>query len=258
MIGRTVEKVAARSEGVLVDEVEALDVMPAVAALNERFKTYIFVGDETQIFERRGGRSPRPFALANGPAHGAASQNDVENDVQLVNEEEEEEWQVNKAYKPQERGVTDFLKKDNGNIENLSGPTLCKRCGPAITSFLSALLAPMRPQLVDFKSGDMAPATKLHHIIYRGSGWLTWEQLRDDSPLARRGRGFFERPSLDTSSAPFDKPQVAWHDVLFRALLVHVDWDLKQKGERVLIICFLRRVSEPVAALLAAFLSEPV
>ena len=28
------------------------------------------------------------------------------------------------------------------------------------------------------------------------------------------------------------------------------------KGERVLIICFLRRVSEPIAALLAAFLSE--
>ena len=44
--------------------------------------------------------------------------------------------------------------------------------------------------------------------------------------------------------------------MLFRALLVHVDWDLKHKGERVLIICFLRRVSEPVAALLAAFLSE--
>ena len=29
-----------------------------------------------------------------------------------------------------------------------------------------------------------------------------------------------------------------------------------QEGERMLIICFLRRVSEPVAALLAAFLSE--
>ena len=239
MIGRTVEKVAARSEGVLLDEVEALDVMQAVAALNERFT----------------------FALAIGAAHGAASQNDVENDVQLVNEEEEEpqeeeeeKWQVNKAYKPQERGVTDFLKKGNGNIENLSGLTLCKRCGPAITSFLSDLLAPMRPQLVDFKSSDKAPATKLDHIMYCGSGWLTWEQLRDDSPLARRGRGLWERPSLDTSSG--NKPQVAWHDVLFRALLVHVDWDLKQKGERVLIICFLRRVSEPVAALLAAFLSE--
>ena len=35
MIGRTVAKVAARSEGALVDEVQALDVLPAVAALNE-------------------------------------------------------------------------------------------------------------------------------------------------------------------------------------------------------------------------------
>ena len=38
-----------------------------------------------------------------------------------------------------------------------------------------------------------------------------------------------------------------------------MEWDLKhemQEGERMLIICFLRRVSEPVAALLAAFLSE--
>ena len=42
-------------------------------------------------------------------------------------------------------------------------------------------------------------------------------------------------------------------------MLVHVAWDLQhemQAGERILIICFLRRVSEPVAALLAAFLSE--
>ena len=117
MIGRTVEKVAARSEGVLLDEVEALDVMQAVAALNERFKTCIFVGDENQKFERRGSRSPRPFALAIGPAHSAASQNDVENEVQLVNEEEEPqeeeeeegEWQVNKAYKPQTSCVSEAL-----------------------------------------------------------------------------------------------------------------------------------------------------
>ena len=70
-----------------------------------------------------------------------------------------------------------------------------------------------------------------------------------------------ERPSLDTrlSSASIKQQQVVWHDVLFRALLVHVERDLKhevQEGERMLIICFLRRVSEPVAALLAAFLSE--
>ena len=90
--------------------------------------------------------------------------------------------------------------------------------------------------------------------MYCGSGWLSWEQLRDDSPLARRGQSWWERPSLDTSSG--NKPQVAWHDVLFRALLLHVHWDLKHKAERVLIVCFLRRVSEPVAALLAAFLSE--
>ena len=57
-MGRTVAKVAARSEGVLLDEVEALDVLPAVAALNEHFKTCIFVGDENQKFERRG-----PFVL---------------------------------------------------------------------------------------------------------------------------------------------------------------------------------------------------
>ena len=35
MIGQTVAKVAARSEGARLDEVEALDVLPAVAALNE-------------------------------------------------------------------------------------------------------------------------------------------------------------------------------------------------------------------------------
>ena len=172
MIGQTVEKVAARSEGVLLDEVEALDVMQAVAALNERFKTCIFVGDENQKLERRGTRSLRPFALAIGPAHSAASQNDVENDVQLVNEEEEEEpqeeeeeWQVNKAYKPQERGVTDFLKKGNGNIENLSGLTLCKRCGPAITSFLSALLAPMRRRFQVQRQGACNEAGS-HNVLW--------------------------------------------------------------------------------------------
>ena len=253
MIGRTVAKVAARSEGVLLDDVEALDVLPAVAALNEHFKTCIFVGDENQKFQRRGARSPRPFALAIGTAHGAASQVLSQCDDVVVIEE------TNKAYIPRERGISDWFDKDNDNIENLSRLTLCKRCGPAITSFLSAL-APMRPQLADFKSSDMAPATKLDHIMYCGSGWLTWEQLRDDLSFARRARDLLERPSLDTnlSSAHF-KQQVVWHDVLFRALLVHVEWDLKhemQEGERMLIICFLRRVSEPVAALLAAFLSE--
>ena len=62
MIGRTVAKVAARSEGALVDEVEALDVLPAVAALNEHFKTCIFVGDENQTFlNQRRGQSPNSF-----------------------------------------------------------------------------------------------------------------------------------------------------------------------------------------------------
>ena len=67
---------------------------------------------------------------------------DVENEVQLVNEEE---LPVNSSFMPRERSISDWLDKDNGNIEHLSGLTLCKRCGPAITSFLSALLAPMKP-----------------------------------------------------------------------------------------------------------------
>ena len=93
--------------------------------------------------------------------------------------------------------------------------------------------------------------------MYCGSGWLTWEQLCDDSSAARRGGDLWERPSLDAGSGP--KQQVVWREVLFRALLVHVVWDLKhemQGGERMLIICFLRRLSEPVAVLLAAFLPE--
>ena len=163
------------------------------------------------------------------------------------------------SYVPHERGTPDLFDKDNRNIEHLSGLTHCKRCGPAATSFLSSLLAPTRPQLADFKSSNTVPPTKLDHIVYCGSGWLTWEQLCDDSSTARRasGRSLWERPSLDTSSGP--KQQVVWHEVLFRALLVHVARDLKhemQAGEKMLIICFLRSVSEPVAALLAAFLSE--
>ena len=51
----------------------------------------------------------------------------------------------------------------------------------------------MRPQLADFKSSNKAPATKLDHIMYCGSGWLTWEQLRDDSSFARRGRDLWAR-----------------------------------------------------------------
>ena len=65
MIGRTVAKVAARSEGVLLDEVEALDMLPAVAALNEHFRTCIFVGNENQKFQRRGAWSPRPVCIGN-------------------------------------------------------------------------------------------------------------------------------------------------------------------------------------------------
>ena len=100
MIGRTVAKVAARSEGALVDEVEALDVLPAVAALNEHFKTCIFVGDENQTFlNQRRGQSPEQFPLVSGRAHSAASNlkkrkisksDDVKNEVELVDEEEED------------------------------------------------------------------------------------------------------------------------------------------------------------------------
>ena len=64
-----------------------------------------------------------------------------------------------------------------------------------------------------------------------------WRKLRDDSSFARRARDLWERPSLDTSSAP--KQQVVWHDVLFRALLVHVEWDLKhelQAGELLSVV----------------------
>ena len=99
MIGRTVAKVAARSEGALVDEVEALDVMPAVAALNEHFKTCVFVGDENQTFlNQRRGQSPEQFPLVSGRAHGAASNlkkrkisesDDIKNEIELVDEEEE-------------------------------------------------------------------------------------------------------------------------------------------------------------------------
>ena len=98
MIGRTVAEVAARSEGAL-DEVEALDVLPAVAALNDHFKTCIFVGDENQTFlNQRRGQSPEQFPLVSGRAHGVASKNrkvsksdDVKNEVELVDEEEEKE-----------------------------------------------------------------------------------------------------------------------------------------------------------------------
>ena len=125
MIGRTVAKVAARSEGVLLDEVEALDVLPTVAALNEHFKTCIFVGDENQKFQRQGARSPRPFALAIGTAHGAASQVLSQCDDVVVIEE------TNKAYMPRERGVSDWFDKDNDNIENLSGQTLLQEVRPS-------------------------------------------------------------------------------------------------------------------------------
>ena len=36
--------------------------------------------------------------------------------------------------------ISDWFDKDNGNIEHLSRLTDCKRCGPAITKFLSSLL----------------------------------------------------------------------------------------------------------------------
>ena len=61
------------------------------------------------------------------------------------------------------------------------------------------------------------------------------------------------------SASNATKEHVVWHEMLFRHLLVRVHWELyneMQEGERMLIICFLRRVSEPIAALLAAFLSE--
>ena len=273
MIGRTVAKVAARSEGALVDEVEALDVLPAVAALNEHFKTCIFVGDENQTFlNQRRGQSPEQIPLVSGRAHGAASNlkkrkisesDDVKNEVELVDEEEdsdsEEEFRANNG---RLRGISDWLRTDNENIEHVSGLNQCKRCGPAITEFLSSLLTPMRQQLSRFQSSSMAPPTRLHHIIYAGSGWWSWEELCNyERTAANRAR---ERKRSDAwqvwySASNATNEHVVWHEMLFRHLLVQVDWELRnemQAGEKMLIICFLRRVSEPITALLAAFLSE--
>ena len=188
MIGRTVAKVAARSKGALVDEVEALDVLSAVAALNEHFKTCICVGDENQTFlNQRRGQSREQFPLVSGRAHSAASNlkkrkisksDDVKNEVELVDEEEEEDSEEElRANNLMLRGISDWLHADNGNIEHVSGLNQCKRCGPAITEFLSSLLTPMRQELSCFESSSMAPQTMLHHIIYAGSGWWSWHEL---------------------------------------------------------------------------------
>ena len=268
MIGRTVAKVAARSEGALVDEVEALDVLPAIAALNDHFKTCIFVGDENQtLLHQRRGQSPEQFPLASGRAHGAASKNrkvsksdDVKNEVQLV-DEEEEELRVNNVML---RGISDWFDKGNGNIEHLSGLTHWKRCSPgcpAITKFLSSLLTPMRPQLSQFESSSMAPPTTLHHIIYSGSGWWTWAQLCDCEKTARAQRREAANKLRKVSFNPntsSPKQQVVWHEVATSSIAGSCGLDLQEMhaGERMLIICFLSRFSELVTALLAAFLSE--
>ena len=156
-----------------MDEVEALDVLPAVAALNEHFKTCIFVGDENQTFRnQRRGQSPEQFPLVSGRAHSAASNlkkrkvsksDDVKNEVELVDDSEEEEDSEEElqANNLMLRGISDWLYTDrlytdNGNIEHFSGLTQCKRCGPAITKFLSSLLKPMRPQLSCFESSIMS------------------------------------------------------------------------------------------------------
>ena len=276
MIGRTVAKVAAHSEGALVDEVEALDVLPAVAALNEHFKTCIFVGDENQTFlNQRRGQSPEQFPLVSGRAHGAASNlkkrkisesDDIKNEVELVDEEEhsdsEEEFRAN-IVNVRLRGISDWLHTDNENIEHVSGLNQCKRCGPAITEFLSSLLTPMRQQLSCFQSSSMAPPTSLHHIIYAGSGWWSWEELcnykRTAANRARERKRSYDAWQVCYSATNSTNEHVVWHEMLFRHLLVQVDWELRHEmeaGEKMLIICFLRRVSKPIAALLAAFLSK--
>ena len=231
------------------------------------------MGDENQTFlNQRRGQSPEQFPLVSGRAHSAASNlkkrkisksDDVKNEVELVDEEEEEDSEEElRANNLMLRGISDWLRDtDNENVEHVSGLNQCKRCGPAITEFLSSLLTPMRQELSCFESSSMAPQTMLHHIIYAGSGWWSWHELCNyEQTAARRAR---EREACRDackvwySASNATKEHVVWHEMLFRHLLVWVHWELREhKGERVLIICFLHRVSEPIAALLAAFLSE--
>ena len=224
-------------------------------------KTCIFVGDANQTFlNQRRGQSPEQFPLVSGRAHGAASKNrkvskldDVKNEVELV---DEEELRVNNLML---RGTSDWFDKGNGNIEHLSGLTQCKRCGPAITKFLSFLLAPDHSFPVRVQQHGASNNAASHNA---GSGWWTWDELRDYARTAASGAPQGDASKLwkvsYNAASSIPKQHVVWHEVLFRALLVQVEWDLyeMQKGERMLIICFLRCVSEPVAALLAAFLSE--
>ena len=231
------------------------------------------MGDENQTFlNQRRGQSPEQFPLVSGRAHSAASNlkkrkisksDDVKNEVELVDEDEEEDSEEElRANNLMLRGISGWLRDtDNENVEHVSGLNQCKRCGPAITEFLSSLLTPMRQELSCFESSSMAPQTMLHHIIYAGSGWWSWHELCNyEQTAARRAR---EREAcrdawkVSYSASNATKEHVVWHEMLFRHLLVWVHWELREhKGERVLIICFLRCVSEPIAALLAAFLSE--
>ena len=263
MIGRTVAKVAARSEGALVDEVGALDVLPAIAALNDHLKTCIFVGDENQtLLNQRQGQSPEQFPLASGRAHGAASKNrkvsksdDVKNEVQLV--DEEEELRVNNLML---RGMSDWFDKGNGNIEHLSALTHCKRCSPAIqVSQVSADAHETTAFPVPVQQHGTSNNAASHNIF-----WLRvvdWAQLCDYEKIveAQRQAGASKLWKISfcaTTTCP--KQQVVWHEVLCRALLVHVEWDPQEMhaGERMLIICFLCCVSEPVTALLHSCLKR--
>ena len=105
----------------------------------------------------------------------------------------------------------------------------------------------------------------LHHNIEVDSEWWTWDELCN---YERTAASRAQQPEVDrvwkvrysaTTAKWCPKEQVVWHESLFRHLLVHVHRELNsqmREGERMLIICFLRRVSQPVAALLAALLSE--
>ncbi len=229
-IGRCVARAVRLAEGVLVDEVESLDILASVAALNT-FRTVIFIGDENQRLYRNATSFRGTTHSAPLDDYGVAQR--VEREEEDETEEKEEDESEPELAHQQHREVAGWLSGSNtADMQHLT-LTHCKRCGHRVTEFISALFKEVRPELANFTSSALAPTTMLQHIFYEGRGW--WSSAE----LATGARG--------SRAAGRAQQQVVWHEVLYMALLQHIEWDLQDtETDTVMIICFLRRVADPL------------
>ena len=227
-----------------VDEMQSakLEQILAGCGTEENLQTLVFLGDENQHLEHRYPAYTRsPWTASAEAAEDAQEEHPADISSRVTRRA------------PMHRAVTQWLR----------GSSVCRmvlsqsqRCGPQVTRFLSQWL----PFAQAYESADDAPQTILEHCYYTGSGWMSLQQRMDIEWQVGSAHSAPQERGTSSSDRSADA-LVGWHTTLYNSIVTQLNFDLAwlRSGNHgqppIVILCYLRRVAEPLQALVTKLFS---